>query len=90
MQLIYFWLFKYPVLFATDILKINSSEIPGRTAAYAHSFQILETDGLVNVGPSSLNGLNLPKEALENIYYKNALKIYPCLPERMRSLGYKI
>jgi len=80
------------ILFGTDIGAYNISSITNNIKRYARSFQILETEDLVEsgfFGSNSTTGLNLPKEVLENIYYKNALKIYPGLSERMRLLGYK-
>jgi hypothetical protein len=83
------------ILFGTDIGIIKNSEISGLAAGYARSFQILETNDLVkggiwNENKATVTGLNLPKEVLENIYYKNALKIYPGLAKRMINLGYSI
>jgi hypothetical protein len=57
------------------------------------SFQIFETEDLVDsgfFGSKPIKGLNLPKEVLEKIYYKNAMKLYPGLLERMRRLGYQV
>ena len=34
--------------------------------------------------------LALPMEALENIYYKNAMKIYPHVKESLKGLGYNV
>jgi len=78
------------LLFATDIgWESDNSSIPDIVTRYARLFQILETEDLIKGFPLK-QGLNLPKEVLENIYYKNALRIYPGLSERMRRLGYKI
>jgi predicted TIM-barrel fold metal-dependent hydrolase len=81
------------ILFGTDIVGIKDSEISGLTARYTLSFQILETKDQVEgsfFGKTITSGLNLPKDVLEKIYYKNALKIYPGLSERMINLGYNI
>jgi hypothetical protein len=81
------------ILFGTDIVGIKDTEIPGLAIRYTHSFQILETNDLVErsfFGDTATAGLNLPREVLEKIYYKNALKIYPGLRERMQSLGYSV
>lgn len=81
------------ILFGTDIVGITDSEIPGLAIRYARSFQILETRDRVEgsfFGDTITSGLNLPKEVLEKIYYKNALKVYPGLSERMQYLGYSI
>jgi len=34
-------------------------------------------------------GLDLPREALENIYYKNAARLYPQVDEKLEELGYQ-
>ena len=81
------------ILFGTDIGPYAVSAIPGNVTRYAHSFQILETEDVVEAGffgSKPTTGLNLPKDVLEKIYYKNAMKLYPGLTERMRRLGYKV
>jgi predicted TIM-barrel fold metal-dependent hydrolase len=80
------------ILFGTDIGRLNENDIPGLADRYAKSFRILETDDIVKggfFGNDDIRGLNLPKNVLENIYYKNAMKIYPGLRERMQRLGYQ-
>ena len=78
------------ILYGTDEgIYTNKSTIPSHANSYARTFQTLETDEL-STGRNPTPGLNLPKEVLEKIYYKNALKLYPGLADRMRSLGYKI
>lgn len=79
------------ILFGTDIVGIKDTEISNLALRYSRSFQILETNDLVGgnfFSESATAGLNLPKEVLEKIYFRNALKIYPGLSERMQSLGY--
>lgn len=79
------------ILFGTDIGRLNDSDISGLAARYAKSFRILETSDTVPggfFGDTEIKGLNLPREVLEKIYYKNAMKIYPGLKERMIVLGY--
>jgi hypothetical protein len=81
------------ILYGTDQGKINKSQISNNCDGYSRTFRILETDENVEGGAFSskpCKGLNLPKEVLEKIYYKNALKIYPGLADRMKKLGYKI
>jgi len=46
---------------------------------YVNHFAILETDMV----RGKSKGLNLPREVLEKIYYKNAVKLYPGLKEMM-------
>lgn len=77
------------ILFGTDMGAFGNSAITSSANRYARSFQILETDQVIE-GKNSIQGLNLPMDVLEKIYYKNALKLYPGLSDRMRSLGYKI
>ena len=81
------------ILFGTDVGGYENSAIPDYVIRYANSFQILETEDIVAsgfFGSKPTTGLNLPKEVLEKIYYKNAMKLYPGLSERMRRLGYKV
>jgi hypothetical protein len=81
------------LLYGTDVGGYTTSGIPAMIARSAKSFQILETEDLVEggfFGSNPTKGLNLPREALENIYYKNAARLYPGLAERMRSFGYKL
>ena len=58
-------------------------------------FRFLETDDVfgeeVTYNKKPMKGLNLPKEVLEKLYYKNALRLYPTqLKESMKRLGYPI
>jgi len=73
------------ILFGTDIGRWEADEeTKNRALAYMRCFRILETDELVNgsfFGDEPINGLNLPREVLEKIYYKNALRLYPHLSE---------
>ena len=58
---------------------------------YLRTFRILETDEMVEGGFFGMNpvkGLDLPKEVLENIYFKNALKLYPGLSRKFIELSY--
>ena len=73
------------ILFGSDF---NASGFPedgvervGRS--YGNHFAILETDIEINNNRGKTVGLNLPREVLEKIYYKNALKLYPGLKEMM-------
>jgi hypothetical protein len=38
----------------------------------------------------AVHGLALPREVLEKVYFRNALRIYPGLSDRMRTLGYRV
>lgn len=60
---------------------------------YYRAFKILETDGIVNgsfFGKEDVEGLNLPREVLEKIYYRNAMKVYPKVKETLKRLGYNV
>ena len=80
------------ILYGTDIGSIkDESEIPDYISRYSRTFQMLETDQIVEGGFFGMNpakGLNLPKNVLEKIYYKNAIEIYPGLKNQMNTLGY--
>lgn len=82
------------ILYGTDAGGWHSEEEVQRAAeAYDRSFRILETDHMVEgsfFGGEPTKGLNLPREVLEEIYYKNALKIYPKLKESMIALDYNV
>jgi predicted TIM-barrel fold metal-dependent hydrolase len=73
------------ILFGTDIGRFHTSkETKERAEAYMRCFRILETDELVEgsfFGREPIQGLNLPQEVLEKIYYKNALRLYPRVSE---------
>lgn len=82
------------ILFGTDAGKWHTTEETTRWAeAYNRCFRILETDQTVEgsfFGNKPIKGLNLPREVLEKIYYKNALNLYPKLKTGMKDLGYNI
>lgn len=73
------------ILFGTDMGPLGTTEATqNRAAAYGRCFQILESDDLVEgsfFGNEPIRGLNLPREVLEKIYYKNALRLYPHMSE---------
>jgi len=73
-------------LYGTDGGRVADNAIDSTTRRYANTFAILETDQTVAgdfFGNATIKGLNLPREVLEKIYYKNALKLYPGLKEAM-------
>ena len=73
------------ILYGSDFGNISGNAIQSTADRYASHFAILETDQIIP-GQSrngELKGLNLPKEVLEKIYYKNACKLYPGLKEAM-------
>lgn len=81
------------IMFATDIGGWSGDEeTEDHIRRYWNAFRILETDGLVEgsfFGDEAVEGLNLPREVLEKIYYKNAVRVYPHMKEAMVNLGYK-
>ena len=81
------------ILYGTDLGKIqNEEDIPEYFEKYNRTFRILETGEMIEggfFGMNAVKGLHLPREVLEKIYYKNALRIYPGLAERMNSPGFK-
>jgi predicted TIM-barrel fold metal-dependent hydrolase len=80
------------ILFGTDIGRLESPHaILNRVAAYVRCFRILETDQQVEggfFGTDAIQGLALPREVLEKIYYRNALRVYPRLQQQFVKLGY--
>jgi hypothetical protein len=79
------------ILFGTDIGRLKADETGRLAERYAKSFRILETSDVVKggfFGDDDIKGLNLPREVLEKIYFRNALEIYPGLKDRMTKLGY--
>ena len=74
------------LLFGTDGGNVADNAINNIADSYARFFAILETDQIVNggyFGNRPTQGLDLPREVLEKIYYKNALKLYPGLKTAM-------
>ncbi len=41
-------------------------------------------------GQNEIKGLALPKDVLEKIYYKNAMRIYPGVRQSLQQLGYSV
>jgi hypothetical protein len=79
------------ILYGTDIGTVQDTAISDFVQRYNRTFRILETDQMVEGGFFGMNpvrGLDLPKEVLEKIYFKNAARIYPGLADRMNALGY--
>ena len=78
--------FQDRILYGTDGGRVADDEINNLADRYAKTFAILETNQTVNgsfFGNQPVKGLDLPKEVLEKIYYKNALKFYPGLRQAM-------
>ena len=74
-------------VFGTDGGRIPDDSVESFADRYAKFFAILESDLTVQgsfFGDMPTKGLYLPKEVLEKIYYKNALKLYPGLKAAMK------
>lgn len=74
------------ILYGTDGGNVPDNSIDSHADRYARTFAILETSLTVNggfFGNNPAKGLDLPKEVLEKIYYRNAVKLYPGLKEAM-------
>ncbi len=82
------------ILFGTDIRFEPSEGHYIETAKRHHRcFQILETDNVVAggfYGRKRIQGLKLPLDVLEKIYYRNAARIYPRVKGVLQSMGYTV
>ncbi len=89
------------VLFGTDMgtkwfapdLGGAADNFKSRTDNYKRYFDLLETDRVLPSGLKGehrIQGLALPPEVLEKIYYKNAMRIYPHVRENLKKLGYRL
>ncbi|MDP8246467.1 MAG: amidohydrolase family protein [Candidatus Hinthialibacter antarcticus] len=82
------------ILFGTDVGKwTEPEETEYNRQRFFQAFQILETDETIAgsfFGDQPTQGLNLPRETLEKIYYKNAARIYPRVKESLQALGYSV
>ena len=86
------------ILFGTDISAQPSEETYQEVAErYNRCFRLLETDAVLEKGffapwleGKTLQGLSLPVDVLEKIYYKNAMKLYPRVKDVLKSLGYDV
>ncbi len=86
------------ILFGSDI---SNQPQEGRyhevAEKYDRCFRLLETDGVFksafnnpDVEGKTLQGIALPVDVLEKIYYKNAMKIYPRVRDVLINLGYDV
>jgi predicted TIM-barrel fold metal-dependent hydrolase len=86
------------ILFGTDIGNQPQKDKYQEVAeAYNRCFKILETDAVFNseffppdVKGKTLEGISLPVDVLEKIYYRNAMKLYPRVKNVLKNLGYNI
>jgi len=78
------------ILFGTDIgTWTDPGESSLRAEQYIRAFRILETGEPVQggfFGGPEIAGLALPREVLEKIYYKNAMRLYPRVRESLAKL----
>jgi predicted TIM-barrel fold metal-dependent hydrolase len=86
------------ILFGTDI---SNQPQKGKNLAVAEAydrcFKILETDKIFTsefFSPEgkgkTIQGISLPADVLEKIYYKNAMKLYPRVKDELKKLGYNV
>ncbi|MDR0795927.1 MAG: amidohydrolase [Tannerella sp.] len=73
----------------------NQQSAASYTKFVENWFRFLETDDVFGAelanNKKPIKGLNLPREVIEKLYYKNAIRIYPeKLKESMKRLGYAI
>ena len=70
------------ILFGTDLGTIPDDSVERIAHSYMRCFEILETDNIVEggfFGNTPLVGLALPEKTLEDIYYKNAIRLFSVL-----------
>jgi predicted TIM-barrel fold metal-dependent hydrolase len=89
------FLIKYSdrIVFGTDISNITKGDYKGTAERYNKCFQMLETDKIVPggfFGTTNTQGVSLPMDVLEKIYYKNAMRLYPRVKDTLIKLGYKV
>jgi len=74
------------ILYGSDCLRVADNLIENFAIRYAKFFAFMETDLIQSCSlfdNTPTKGLDLPREVLEKIYYKNALKLYPGLKKAM-------
>ena len=82
------------ILFGTDVgVLADEQAVTQCVEQYQRCFRMLETDEIVEGGFFSMNpaqGLALPRDVLEKIYYRNAARIYPRIRHQLTELGYRL
>jgi len=84
------------ILFGTDIGRWDKGDEDStrhRVERYAQCFRILETDDVVPggfFGQNPTRGLGLPRDVLEKIYFRNAVRIYPRVGHLLEKLGHDL
>jgi predicted TIM-barrel fold metal-dependent hydrolase len=87
------------LLYGTDKMEIKTATDVTRIARlYSTQFEFYETSNMILTQyagvtdentPEYSKGLNLPREVLEKIYYKNIIRVYPQLVQNMKTLGFE-
>ncbi|MHC4177993.1 MAG: amidohydrolase family protein [Planctomycetota bacterium] len=79
------------ILFGTDIGRVGE-DARGFAERYHRCFLLLQSDKKVKGSffdnKTERRGLALPRDVLEKIYYRNALRIYPRARDTLKTLGY--
>jgi predicted TIM-barrel fold metal-dependent hydrolase len=82
------------ILFGTDISgQPRGDDHINAAARYFRAFQLLESDTVVAggfFGDTPTQGLGLPQDVLEKIYFRNAIRIYPGAAEALRKQGFDV
>jgi predicted TIM-barrel fold metal-dependent hydrolase len=81
------------ILFGTDISDVKAESVPDMVERYHRCFQLAETENVVQggfFGRTETKGLALPRDVLEKIYFRNAMRIYPRVGDVLTKLGYSV
>jgi len=81
------------IVFGTDASRFSNEQAARYAIRYWRAFRVLEAEGMVEdgfFGGGKMQGLALPREVLEKIYYKNAARIYPGVKKQLQQLGYAV
>jgi predicted TIM-barrel fold metal-dependent hydrolase len=84
------------ILFGTDTMSPTSKDGSYKSVVegYIRVFEAMETDKVLPGGFSSLTheiqGIALPMDVLEKIYFRNTVKLYPRVKDVLKKLGYII
>jgi predicted TIM-barrel fold metal-dependent hydrolase len=84
------------ILFGTDFTPSFLKEgIEAAAEEYHYKFQLLESGGMVErksgkAATAPYRGLELPRDVLEKIYYRNAVRIYPRLTSVLEQQGFRV
>ncbi len=82
------------IMFGTDVGRWNSEDqTPKYVHRYVRCFRILETKEMVEggfFGGGEMQGLDLPRKAPENGYFRTASEAYPRVKKQLATLGYRV